>query len=204
MRVNKLLLSPYFLMLFVLLSCHSRKDLNAEQYLHAIKMSKVLVKKRQIGDLVFNVLYEPQELKILRKLKDSGLSIKKDLVEQELLEIENSSYFTFRVNNDLNTDMEKYGISNYSEFDKRINYLAFKIKDDFYLIQNKDTIACQLGHYERTFGVNTALTLSLAFGKIDPTQSFIFCYHDNTFNAGIVKFQYKKSELNKIPNLKID
>ena len=77
------------------------------------------------------------------------------------------------------------------------------MQKDISLLDGKDTVPCDLYHFERAYDVSPSATILLGFTASKKTKNDkTLIIYDRTFNKGTVKFLFKASELNNKPKLK--
>lgn len=78
-----------------------------------------------------------------------------------------------------------------------IEYLSFKMQNDFYAVTDKkDTIRCSGLLYERNFKVTPYHKIILYFSNINPNDKIQLVYQDKLFNKGILKFKFNEQIIN--------
>lgn len=77
--------------------------------------------------------------------------------------------------------------------DAAIEYLSYDIGNDISLIQENDTIECQLSHFISGKVGNTTNTVIAAFPKsaINLKNEILFQFQDNLYGNGAIRFQLK-------------
>lgn len=82
------------------------------------------------------------------------------------------------------------------DYDKAVEYMAFKIEKDFKVITSaNDTIPCAGVHFERHFKISPFKRVLLYFNGIDPDETIQLIYQDQLFNNGIFKFKFEETPL---------
>jgi hypothetical protein len=83
-------------------------------------------------------------------------------------------------------------------------YANTDMKNDFMLVQGKDTLACSILHLEPANSVHPLLRISLGFNGVNPTtKEYTLVYNDNIFNNGPIKFHYSQSTFDHLPEVKL-
>jgi hypothetical protein len=78
-----------------------------------------------------------------------------------------------------------------------IEYLSFKMQNDFYAVTDKkDTIRCSGLLYERNFKVTPYHKIILYFSNINPNDKIQLVYQDKLFNKGTLKFKFNEQIIN--------
>ncbi len=161
-----------------------------------------LVKTKEIKDIIFNTAYMPGEVMAYMELKN------KEYSQSQFKEISEHysamSYFNFRIElKEGSGEVLKYNLSSAGQYNERLNYMAFNMQKDIYLVQNSDTLYPGLFHYERIFEVAPYATAMLAFDneKFKKDEEFTIVYNDRLFNKGLIKFNYRPKQLIDLPNI---
>jgi len=82
------------------------------------------------------------------------------------------------------------------EYDKAVEYMAFKIQNDFKVVtSSNDTIICAGVLFERNFKVAPFKRALLYFGGINPNEEIQLVYNDQLFGNGLIKFNFKEKPL---------
>lgn len=118
--------------------------------------------------------------------------------EKRLSLVSNKNIFTQKEIDDANklicyeyriTNLKGENLFKEINSDQNINstkYFTNDMKNDLVLILEKDTIACQLFHFERTFGITPYLSFQIGFpyNKEWKNKSHHIVFNDNFFNNG--------------------
>ena len=197
----------YILILFMVCSigCGGKKVLDKPGFEKWMKNNKNgLVKEKIINRLKYKVCFQPIDWLMLKSdkqlvMNDQVSKIKKDY----------ESVLTFTI--DITDTSESYSMLRYelgheNEYYDRINYYSNIIQNDLYLVDGTDTLPCMFTHMEQTYNVSPINTITVEFVRKDKTKKYNdtwLVYNDRVFNSGILKFFFKKEDLNNIPELKI-
>lgn len=191
----------------VLADASTHEKLDGDAYIAYIEdKANGLIKEKQIADFTFSLFYKPLEYQALAGLKNPEPA-KADF-DREMGEIKDMQYFTFKIEvANFNQELLKYNLESPEQYEQRVNYFAFKMQNDFKLIEGKDTLDCELFHFERNYGIAPTAHFILAFpathngNKIfDKTLSF----EDKTFGMGTININIDKTQLAKLPALNIE
>lgn len=153
--------------------------------------------EHEINEVVYQVKWIPLEVKIWEKGKSKMLSI--DEYNTYAEQLGGLEYYEVQIRHEEDIDILRHGVTSDSEYLKRIDYLAFKAKDDFVLQNENAETACRLYHFERSYGLGKHITINLAFPKTNAGSNLLI-YTDNVFGAGLLKFRF---ENNQGPKLKL-
>lgn len=195
-----------FLLIIISASCgNGRKTLSPQQYLSwAKKSQKDLQKIKEINGYRFTAKFQPAELLVLRnkealKSQDALDSTKKiqDGIINIVMDIGS-------VNNQ--QSLLRANLSNEEEYYSRMYYYTTEVQNDVYLVEGNDTLPCIFYHFEQTFNITPVNSMIMEFKRINSQsayQDICLVYEDRILNTGIVKFMYKNSFLNNLPQLKL-
>jgi hypothetical protein len=186
------------------------QTLGRSEYIEWVrKTENGLSQERTINDLDFKVSFIPWELHALKELDEKCSQV---MVDKSVNEIKDMFYFTLKISsNKLPVELLRIDNPSTEEYNGRIEYYSFKMQNDIKLVLEKDTIDCSLFHFERTYNASPEATFNLGFllpDKMKNKKQMIYpdmtmSVDENIFNTGIVNVTFKKSDLNKIPSLKI-
>ena len=102
------------------------------------------------------------------------------------------------------TEFLRTGISDISQYHRRLEYYTSHVQRDLKLVVGSDTLDCSLSHFERTYGVAPYNTLVLAFdGGQESEEGFSLIYDDRVLGLGRTKFTIDQKDLDRLPTLKL-
>lgn len=191
----------------ILADVSTNQKLDGEAYTTYIEeKANGLIKEKQISDFTFSLFYKPLEYQALVGLKNQHPA-KADF-DREMSEIKDMQYFTFKIEvANFNQELLKYNLESPEQYEQRVNYFAFKIQNDFKLIEGKDTLDCELFHFERNYGVAPTAHFVLAFPAIQNGNKIFdktLSYDDKTFGMGTININIDKTQLAKLPVLNLE
>ncbi|PKP22873.1 MAG: hypothetical protein CVU05_01940 [Bacteroidetes bacterium HGW-Bacteroidetes-21] len=189
-----------------LLGCNGSKDeLLPDEYLpFYLEQSDIIENKKMIDDIYIKAMYLSPEYMALKNNEHS----KADEIMDELKERNNYYYFNLEIgyNEDKNDILQK-DIANQEEFFQRVEYLSFKVQNDLRLIVGAETLPCIMAQYERTFGLNKAISIVCMYEKSknqkENCPDIKLEYYDNFFKSGIVYLAFDGESLCNLPTLKL-
>jgi len=161
-----------------------------------------LAKTKELNEIQYKMCYLPKQTMAYMELKDEAYTNEQFM--QACEHYSEMSYFNFRLAlTEGSGELLKYGLGSAAEYNERVNYMAFKMQDDIFLIQGKDTLHPGLFHFERIYEVAPYATVMLAFDdkKFDKENEFTIVYDDQLFHKGYIKYNYRPKQLIDLPNL---
>lgn len=193
------------LLLFIgmqVISCSNKELLPSEYVTWVNDEANHLLKRKTVHPLIVEVLYKPIPYIIANEKRTNAIS--KVAYETRKKELEGMQYFTLKLST-VEGDITNYGVTNKAEQDERFNYLSFAMKRDIKLIDGKDTLPCQLFHFERAYDLVSYRSFVLAFEQSNPNieREKTIIIDLPYFRTGPIKINYKNSDLESIPSLKI-
>lgn len=204
--MNKLFVSILVIMALLGYSCgNGRKALAPEQYMSWIKSSeKDLVKIKEVKGYRFTVKLQPAELLVLRHQErfnsqssvDSLINIQKGVVNL-VMDIGSA---------DNQHPLLRANLASEEEYYQRMFYYTSEVQKDIYLVEGSDTLPCSFYHFEQTFNITPVNSMIMEFERKNPQagyQDITLVYEDRMLNTGMLKFSFKKSFLNNLPQLRI-
>lgn len=164
----------------------------------------LLIKEKTISEFNYKIKYLPTEQLVINELNKSNKPITTENMNTLKKEYEGMEYFEMRVQvENYNDELAKYLVSDMSEYQTRIVYMAFAMQNNLKLATElSEEIPCKLFHFERTYGITPYTTFLFAFSKQDigNANERTVIYDDELFNKGRLKFNwsFKNIELPKI------
>jgi hypothetical protein len=161
-----------------------------------------LSKIKEISEMNYHLSYMPKECLAYMELKNDNLT--KSKFDETLAHYEGMTYFNLRIElKGGQGELLKYNLSSPQQYNERINYMAFEMQKDIFLVQGNDTLMPGMFHFERIYEVAPFATVMLAFDnkKFNPESEFTVVYNDRLFNKGYIKYNYKQKQLIDLPNL---
>lgn len=184
--------------LFLLFSCESsqktRLILDSESQLVSWykENKKLLVREKQLNFINIKGQFIPNQIVELREKGEINLVFEKEYSRFEYYQVEFSLP-------ESNVNFLKSGISNLG-YQELVDYLSYKIVNDFTLNINDSVVACKNVVFERSFGIKPSVTLNLVFDSIEKFGTRQLVYKDRIFNEGIIKLKIVDSKvLREIP-----
>ncbi len=226
--MNKLIQTYTFFLTILIYSCSSVQDndtdrlalslsesglpekteLSPDEYMiWSGQANNFLIKEKTISEFNYKIKYLPTEQLILNDLRKSNKEITTENISQLEKEYEGMEYFEMRVQvNQYNGELAKYQVTDLSEYQTRIAYMAFAMQNNISLsTEFNEHIPCKLFHFERTYGITPYTTFLFAFSKEDiiDAHNRTVIYNDELFNKGLLKFNwsFENIELPKIASL---
>lgn len=182
---------------------HMNERLPLKEFLSwVIDEENGLTKKKKISDIDYKIAYLPAEQMAYMELKNEPYTEEK--FNSTLQNYKNMSYFNFRIElNSQSGEVLKYNLNSAQHYSERINYLAFGMQKDIFMIQNGDTLFSGLYHFERIYDLAPYATVMLAFDdkKFKKENEFSIVFNDHLFNKGYIKYNYKPNQIIDLPNL---
>jgi hypothetical protein len=163
-----------------------------------------LIADKQIGNFSFSAFYKTNAYQALKESIDLD-SLNETEFNKTLNEYGDMQYFSFRITDTKgNQELLKTNLKSESEYYARIEYLSFKMQDNFKLIDGTDTLKCSLYHFERVYGLAPYATFVLGFPKSKTSEinGKSLVYEDNLFNNGLIYLNIDKETLTNLPKLK--
>lgn len=171
-------------------SCNSTINID-ELKNYVYDRSNGYIKSESFNAIDYSILYSQPQFEALKRLNKSE-EITAMKIEKSMLEFDDHLIFYASFKAHGNKDPLKIDLVDNAIYDKRLMYLLGQIQNDFKIINEDDTINCSLHHFERGYGLNNAVNLTLLFPKPKEIDDITLIYDDNLFGAGIIKYRFKK------------
>lgn len=163
-----------------------------------------LNKKKQVPPLEVTALYKPAEYIIANEERTNILS--ESVYQERSNKLLGMHYLTLKLGiEEEGKSVVDYQIETAQEKEERYNYLSFAMQRDIKLVEGTDTLPCKLYHFERSYDLVSYRTFVLGFEKRkenedkDKTLILDLAY----FNTGPIKLNYKATDINSVPNIKL-
>jgi len=180
------------ILLFLTMGCS--RGMDYKQYLVWYESSENPLRKTvTVGDVEYTFTYLATDYFMARELASTNKSKK----EKE----DESEYYKLNIKIKDFQEPLTYHLKNASESYERINYLVTNVKDDILLLTSKDTISCQMHHYERVYHVGNTLSVMFIFDKTNEKSNRTIAFNDRLFNNDVVTVTFNQDEINSLPKL---
>lgn len=150
------------------------------------------VRTRTIGNIKLSSRLIPLETRLASEnILEKG---KKDSV---LNSLKKSSLFVFSIEakDSIEGDFLKRIFQTDQAYQRAIQFYSSGLKNAFKLRLNNQDMQASLVHFERSFGMNRAIRLNVAFeADLSDKKHFDFSYEDHLLNIGIVNFKFSNEE----------
>lgn len=177
------------------------KELSKNEYINWV--DKNLTKKKELKNISYELKYTPVEYKLLKNTNYTD----KNKFNNDIKDYKDSQYFTFKIMiSDEKTSPMKYNLNTEQEYFARVEYLSFGIINDIYMIDDQDTLSCQLNYFERNYDLAPYIIESLTFELKNSNYKGdkLLIYNDRLFGNGIIKFRFNVEELKRTPKVNIE
>ena len=199
-------LSIALVLVLFLSSCGGKEKLPAEQYYAWIKNpDNGILQKKEIKPYAFSLQYKPAAFTYLLENQKEKTSAEK--LQQHLKDNSDMQYFNLRIAS-ADGKANVFDVDNRMDYNQKLSYFVFDLKQDIYMVDGADTLPCLLYHYERNYDLTPFIDISLAFkqGKAvkaeeEETKEKNVIINAGTLGVGVVKFQLTKEDLKRIPEL---
>lgn len=184
---------------FLVFSCFYRTRYVSKEELvqYILNPENGLIKTEQRNGFDIQVLYRPNDL-IVEQLAVITTQVEWDSLSHALAPYR---YFIVKISKD-NKELETHAAASPELHRKLIEHLNSGIAQDFKAIAGKDTLDVDQVVYTPFFGTANQTSFMLVFktneSKLSTTN---LIYNDSFFGLGLVDYEFKKSELKRIPRL---
>lgn len=190
----------------IIVSCNSlsKKQLSVKEYSYWFEQNKETFEhEKTVGDYSFKLLFIPPEIKILTEVSNPN-EIDEKYYQERLSELKNKIFCSFEITpiNQTQTMLETE-TNNPTEYGSKLNYFISLAQQDFYIIQNKDTMRSLSYHFENTYGIKKSNTISMIFENRNSNGDIEFVFDDKVLNTGPIIFTQQSFNKTSIPQLKL-
>jgi hypothetical protein len=191
------------LSILVVISACGNQELIPSEYVSWVNdETNHLLKRKTVHPLIIEALYKPIPYIIANEKRTNDIS--KEEYDARKKELEGMQYYTLKLST-IEGDITSYGVTDKAQQDERYNYLSFAMKNDIVLQIGEEILPCKLFHFERSYDLVDYRSFVLAFEvkeahkNKDKTLILDIPY----FQTGPIKLNYKTSDLDEIPSLKL-
>jgi hypothetical protein len=182
--------------------CHPQQ-LAPDDYLRWVESeSNGLHLKHTVNGITFRLQYKPH-LYILLKQHQGHIPD----VQNELQQLAGLQYYDFSVSSSSGETLLEGGDPDDQKSDSQVEYFTSNIKRNICLVENGDTLPCELSYFERNYGAAEGNLLVLGFRENSPASGpadRTFIYHDDVFNSGQVKLVLQGSAIASVPQPRLN
>lgn len=190
------------LLLASLLSACEKTSLAPKAYVSEVQAPENgLFQHKVIDRIDYSIQYKPHAYIVAMEERQEQLEA--EAVNQRLDELQGMHYFNMRLRLDgSNQELLKYQIASDQDYQQRIYYLSFGLKQDIYLQVNDQQIPCELFHFARNYGLSPTADFVLGFPMPKDQQGDLqLVLEDRIFNNGTIKFTITQSDLENTPRM---
>lgn len=196
-RFNCILLS-----VFIFASCQN--SVSPKDYVNYVKDYKNgLHKFKKIGALEVDVQYRPIPYVIANEFRKNNIR-QEDYIKRES-ELSGLQYYNVKLSvAEQGQDITKYKVVSQEDYQQRLYYLSYKMKNDIQLVEGKDTLSPILYHFERSYDISDKRTFVVAF---ESTQNEVkdktLVIDAKPFGTGPIKLRMTEIDLNNLPKINL-
>lgn len=153
--------------------------------------------KHSANGVTFRLQYKPHMYILLKQYQRHIPD-----VQHELQQLAGLQYYDFSVSSSTGETLLEGGDSDDQKSDSQVEYFTSNIKKNICLVENGDTLPCELSYFERNYGAADGNLLVLGFRENSPASGpadRTFIYHDDVFNSGQVKLVLKGNSIASLP-----
>ncbi len=194
----KLILVILFCALFSILGC-SKEKLDPLNYRIWVKNEENgLNRAKKVGDYTIRVQYKPIDFVILSELGSKGKYDSKT-IEAKKEDLKGMQYYDLYLGN-VGGDFIKSQSSSEKDLYDRIYYYSFSFANDIKLIDGKDTLNCDLFHFEKDYDLGKEKRFLLGFENLSENENDKIIYIDSkAIGLAIIKIQIKNKDIKNTP-----
>jgi len=187
------------LLLICFFFCMYKKEVNDSEYIQWIEdENNGMLKSKQMGDFLLEAKYRPINYE-KALLTSRGTPVTEEMTEDDFY------YFTLKVSLENGSgDLTEWNAKDMTEVQRNIYYLSFLMQNDISLVDGNDTLKCVHYVYERSFDLGNFKIFNIGFDPVNwSTETKSLIINSKYFGTVPVKFKFKKSDFENLPNLKI-
>ena len=146
--------------------------------------------------------YRPLDYIVAKEEKRDELPL--SILNKRKSELEGMQYYTLRLESpDKNQDVLTVGMNGMEDYQARVNYLAYEMQEDLYLVEGQDTLYPHLYHFERRYGLTPFVDILLGFEHSEQSELNDKTLMVNNRMTGTepVELTISKEALNHLPSI---
>lgn len=180
---------------FISFSC-TKKKLNQVDYMRYVENEENGLRIiKNMGEVNYILQYKPIDYVQLKENRNSETI--------NLEELEDMQYYTlsYALKDNYNKDILRYDLNSQNEYYERVNYFSYGFPEDIFLVEGKDTIACDLFNYVRSYGLSPRADFIIGFKKTSSKniEDKLVVVDDKVYGGGIIKLKILAEDLENIP-----
>jgi hypothetical protein len=172
----------------LLASC-SKTKMNGPDYVRFIEdEANGLKVSKNIGEVKYTLQYKPAAYIRLRENQKSAE--------------DGMQYYTLSLSLvDQHKDIMRYDLHGQNEYYERANYLSYGLMNDIFLVENGDTLKCELFNYVRTYGLSPQADMVIGFRQpvLKAAADKLFVLDDKLFGGGLIKLKISAEDIENLP-----
>lgn len=185
---------------FILICSCGHGQLSPEEYLNwHLSEQSGLRKVKEIADIKIELVYLNKNFLESKKVlnKSDGININSEVINDD------ESYFVLKLypsKSNKNLTLER--IDGQEDYYHNLSYFDTYMQDDIYFVSGKDTLPCEMYHYERNYSLSKVSTFLLSFKRKQTYENIQAVINPRILNTGIIKFNFKTEDIINAPLLK--
>jgi hypothetical protein len=188
-----------------LFSCQ-KKVLGKQELIKYVEDNKELSDVKEVGDIKVGIKYYPYQLLALQEL-DTETKAKPDKSKVKALEKKYGGQYYFKLSFSRNNKEVIRELGSFSRYSEMLQVFSFSMGSYINATtERKDTIALKDYAFEQTYGMSAANSVMVAFDRSEfkGAQDIDVNVGEFGLGVGILKFTFRKEDLENVPQLKYD
>jgi hypothetical protein len=153
--------------------------------------------EKTIGEFTYTAQYKPLPYVALLDLQKENVSSTE--LNKKMEEYSGLQYFTLQISTESQQELLKKDLTETNEYYSRIQYFSFDMQKDLKLIDGKDTLNCELFHFERVFGLAPYARFVLGFPKTEHKEDKTLFLDEKIFGSGKIYLTIQAKNNNQLP-----
>jgi len=208
--LNRYLIATFLVFMICFLSCKKTEILDIKEYLNYLAdPENGLVKEKTVAGVKIKVKYLPEDYLVYNIVKEMS-NVEQTYKDSIAKSFQNSVTFMLNIGPAENEefDITRVDVSNYEEFAKRIENMAFNAQDWITVCVNKKEYHPDIVRLENINALEKSRNFIVVFNSTKNTendfrkQDMILSYDDELFDTGVSKFLFKAEDIIDLPAFK--
>jgi hypothetical protein len=209
-ELNKYFITAFLFFSIGLVSCKKTEISDIKEYLNYLAdPENGLVKEKTVAGVKIKVKYLPEDYLVYNMVKEMS-NVKQIYKDSIAKSYQNSVTFMVNIGPAENEefDITRVDVSNYEEFAKRIEDMAFNAQDWISVEVNKKEYHPDIVRLENINALEKSRNFIVVFNSAKNSendfrkQDMSLSYDDELFNTGVSKFLFKAEDIKNLPIFK--
>jgi hypothetical protein len=195
--------------LLFLIACSSPRELDPAAYMEYIQAhgNAILTNTKSLNGVQYTVQYLPLEYMVLNNSFRGNAELDKKKFMQELDSSQGTLFFRMIIKDEATAMKVRNFVLEKEKYASALEYSNSGLMSNIRLSVGSNTLSCVMCHLEPPSSIRPELRVAFEFDvsgiNLEPAEDFILTLDDRLLDNGLIKFRFKRKELNQLPKLKL-